>query len=78
MKSNDIKSRDEIRALMQKAVRDNDTEGFYQAFDEMLECIRDDVIAQHESRFDELRQDFDSKILAARGARQLTSRERDY
>ena len=78
MKSNDIKNRDEIRALMQKAIKDNDTEGFYQAFEEMLECIKDDVLAQHENRVDELRQDFDSKILAARGTRQLTSKERNY
>ena len=78
MKSNDIKNREDIRALMQKAIKENDTEGFYDALDNMMECIRDDVVQQYNAKVDTLRQDFDSKILAARGTRQLTSKEKDY
>ena len=63
---------------MQNAIKENDTEGFYDALDNMMECIRDDVVQQYEAKVDTLRQDFDSKILAARGTRQLTSKEKDY
>lgn len=78
LKSNDIKNREDIRALMQKAIKENDTEGFYNALDNMMECIRDDVTQQYEAQLDAMRQDMDRKILAERGTRQLTSKEKEY
>lgn len=78
MRSNDIPSREEIRGLMQKTIAAGDTEGFYQAFDEMLECIQHDITQTYDARMEEMQQEMDSRILAARGVRQLTAKERDY
>lgn len=79
MKSNDLKNkREELRALMQKAIKDGDQDGFYQAFDSMLQVCADDVRAQYDAQFEELRQEMDSRVLVARGVRQLTSQEREY
>lgn len=78
MKSNDILNREEIRGLMQKAIKDGDTDGFYQAFDQMLECIQGELRQEYDTRMGEMQQEMDSRILAARGVRQLTAKERDY
>ena len=74
----DIRNREEIRTLMQKAIKDGDTEGFYQALDQMLAAIQADLQQSYESQVNGLRQDLDSRILSARGVRQLTTQERDY
>mgnify|MGYP001467796978 FL=1 len=78
MRSNDIKTRDEIRARMQQALRGNDTEGFYAAFDEMLGDIEQNLRQEYADQLEEVRQEMDGRILAARGVRQLTSAEREY
>lgn len=78
MKSNDILSREEIRALMQKAIKDGDTEGFQQALNQMLECIQADIQQKYDARIGEMQQEMDTRILAARGVRQLTARETEY
>lgn len=78
MKSNDILSREEIRGLLQKAIRENDTEGFYRAFDQIIECINQDIQQRYDARVNDLRQEMDSRALAQRGVRQLTNKERDY
>ena len=78
MKSNDIKTRDEIRALMQKALKENDADGFVQAFNDMLISIQQSVQEEYEQKITGLQQEMDSRILAARGVRQLTSEEQTY
>lgn len=78
MQNNDIRSREELRTLIQKAVRDNDAEAFQAAFDEMLQRVGLDVQQEYENRMNDLQQELDSRILAARGVRQLTSEERNY
>lgn len=78
MQNNDIRSREELRTLIQKAVRDNDAEAFQAAFDEMLQRVGLDVQQEYENRMNDLQQELDSRILAARGVRQLTSEERSY
>lgn len=78
MNNNDIRSREELRTLIQKAVRDNDAEAFQAAFDEMLQRVALDVQQEYENRMNDLQQELDSRILAARGVRQLTSEERSY
>ena len=80
MKSNDINKnkRDEIRFAMQSAIKAGNTEEFYQQFDNMLEVIGEEVAQQHEQKLNDLQQEMDSRILTARGVRQLTSQERDY
>lgn len=79
MKSNDmIQNRDEIRARMQQALKDNDTDGFYQAFDDMISYIGDDVRQRYEEQVGELKNEMDSRILSQRGVRQLTNKEHEY
>lgn len=78
MRHNDFPQRDEIRGLMQKAIRENDTEGFTSAFDQMLASIEQSIMADYEDRLTALRQEMDSAVLAQRGVRQLTSQEHEY
>lgn len=80
MKSNDItqNKRLEIRMALQSAIKAGNTEEFYQQFDNMLEVIGEEVAQQYESRLAELQQEMDSRVLTARGVRQLTSQEREY
>lgn len=78
MKNADTLTRDEIRAKLQEAIKSGDTDAFYQSFDQMLESIRDDVQQRAAEQIEKAKQAGDTQILAARGVRQLTSRERDY
>lgn len=78
MKSNDILEREEIRAQMQKAINENDTEGFYNSFDQMLTAIEQSVKDEYARTSAELRKDIDQKVLASRGIRQLTGEEKTY
>ena len=73
MISNDLK-RDNLRAAMQQALRENDTEKFYESFNDLIKSIGDDLQEQYNAAVMEN----DSRILAQRGVRQLTSQERDY
>lgn len=77
-----MKTRDEIREMMQTAIKEGNTEGFYQSMMDMMEVIDADVKQQYdeqlEQKISEVRQDMDAKILANRGVRQLTSEERKY
>lgn len=79
MKSNDmVQSRDEIRAKMQQALKEEDSAGFSQALNDMIVCVGEDVRLDYESQIDGLRQELDSGILSARGVRQLTTKETEY
>ena len=78
MTNNDKLTREELRAKIQQAVKDGDTQAFTDAFNQMVEVIGDDVLQQANSRLDEMRQASDAQVLAVRGVRQLTSKERDY
>lgn len=78
MKTCDTMTREEIRAQMQQAIKDGDNDAFYQAFDLMLQDIRNDVQQRAAEQIQQARQEGDTQILAARGVRQLTSVERDY
>lgn len=70
--------RDTLRTKIQQAVKDGDTQAFYQAFDEMVQCIGEDVLSQATEQIQAMRQAADTAVLTGRGVRQLTSQERDY
>lgn len=72
------KKREELRAKLQQMVRANDTDGFYQALDEMVLCIGEEVRGEYQQSVEDLRQELDQRVLTARGVRQLTSEERSY
>lgn len=89
MRTNDFKNNDEkrtaVRTAMQAALVKDDQDGFFKAFDQMLEVIEKDVTQQYEQRIttmqetmDAMQADMDSQILTARGVRQLTSEERTF
>lgn len=79
MKNNDTPTtREEIRAAMQKALMEDDKKAYSAAFDQMLQCIQQEVKGEYEQSLNDLRQELDSRILTARGVRQLTTEERDY
>lgn len=77
MRSNDL-NRENIRAAMQKALANNDAEDFARQFDQMLECIGQEVRAECENDMTTLRQEMDQRVLTARGVRQLTQKETAY
>lgn len=78
MNNNDIRTREELRQALQQAAVSGDTGAFSSALDEMMQRIGLDIQAEYEQRFDDLRQEVDSRILAQRGAHQLTTEERAY
>ena len=79
MRSNDThNSREQIRQQLFQAVRADDTQGFVAAMDSLCQLIAADVRADYEQQVADLRQDMDSRILAARGVRQLTAEEHNY
>ena len=78
MRTNDTLTREDVRALMQQAIKDGDSEAFSSAFNQMLQCIQADIEQKYEDRLEEVRQAADTQVLSARGVRQLTSQERAY
>ena len=75
MRSNDLTTRrDDLRAEMQAAIRDNNTDAFYESLNKMATLIGEEV----EEKYTSLVNESDSRILAQRGVRQLTSEERNY
>ena len=78
MRNNDVLARDEIRAKIQQAIKDGNTEAFSESFDQMLDCIQADIQQRAEARIDQIKAEADTTVLASRGVRQLTSKEKDY
>lgn len=78
MRNNDIPTRDEIRAKIQQAIKDGNTEAFGQSFDQMLECIQNDIQQRADERINQMKTEQDSAVLSARGVRQLTTKEKDF
>ncbi len=73
-----IMSRDDIRAMMQTAIREDNTDQFNEAWNLMFESIGQDIQQRYEDSIQELSDELDSRVLAARGVRQLTQEERKY
>lgn len=78
MRSLDIKNRDDLRALMQKALKDNDTDAFYDVFDQMMESIANEIREEYTQAIGDARAQMDNDILTARGVRRLTAEEKAY
>ena len=78
MLNNDMTRREELRGIMQQAIKDGDTDAFYQSFDQMIEQIGADIKEDYDAQMTQLREEVDANVLAQRGVRQLTSEERKY
>lgn len=70
--------REEIRAQMAQALKDNDPEAYSAAFDQMADAIAQSVRSDMEKYMEEQTAEKDNQVLASRGVRQLTSEERSY
>jgi HK97 family phage major capsid protein len=66
--------KDAIRQRMFDAIANSDTEAFQKAYDDMSDMIGEGLRAE----FEQYRADADAAILAQRGVRQLTSKERTF
>ncbi|WP_312059389.1 phage major capsid protein [Anaerotignum sp.] len=78
MKSNDIKSKEEVRVAMQSALSSGDTEAFSKAMNDMMLCLGEEIKQDYESQIEQMKKDGDTSVLALRGVRQLTSNEKQY
>ena len=80
MKSEDLRqqSKEQIRTMMQEAIRDGDQNGYVQAFEQMCDLAAEAATAKLEQAMADRDAANDTAVLAARGFRQLTSEERKY
>lgn len=76
MKNKDILAMEKAKIVekMNQAIKDDDAKAFGEAFTELCQKIEENVLEQAR----ELLTEQDTAILAQRGVRQLTSREREY
>lgn len=65
---------EDIRLKLQDAIQKNDAEKTSEAFEQLFQYYAD----INKQDYEALREETDAKILAARGVRQLTSKEREY
>ena len=78
MRNNDNITKEQIRQDMSEALKNNDSEGYVKALDQMMECVSEDVRAEFEERVNGIENETNARVLAARGVRQLTKNEREY
>ena len=78
MNNNDIRSREELRQMLQQSAASGDTQAFLASWDEMNQRIGLDLREEYEQRIQSLQQELDGRILAQRGVHQLTAEERTY
>lgn len=78
MKNNDVLTRDEIRARIQQAAVSGDTEAFGNAMNEMMDWLGADIQQRANESLEQMKQEYDSAVLSARGVRQLTAEEKTY
>lgn len=76
MKNKDILAMEKAKIVekMNQAIKDDDTKAFSEAFTELCQKIEENVLEQAR----ELMAEQDTTILAQRGVRQLTSKEKEY
>ena len=78
MINNDVMQRTDIREKMMQALKDNDQQAFVDSFNQMMESIGDEIKQQYEEQVEGLKSQMDSQVLANRGVRQLTTKEKDF
>lgn len=78
MMNNDVMQRSDIREKMMQALKDNDQQAFVDSFNQMMESIGGEIKQQYEEQVEGLKSQMDSQVLANRGVRQLTTKEKDF
>lgn len=76
MKNKDVLAMEKAKFVekMNQAIKDDDAQAFSEAFSELCQKIEDNVLEQAR----ELLTEQDAAVLAQRGVRQLTSKEKEY
>ncbi len=76
MKNKDVLAMEKAKIVekMNQAIKDNNTDAFSEAFVELCQKIEDNVLEQAKEMLTEQ----DAAVLAQRGVRQLTSKEKQY
>ncbi len=76
MKNKDVLAMEKAKIVekMNQAIKDDDAKAFSEAFTELCQKIEDNVLEQAK----EMLVEQDATILAQRGVRQLTSKEKQY
>ena len=69
---------EEIRTAMMKALREDDTDAYYQSLENLMAAKAAEITAEYQASIDALRDENDSRILAQRGRRILTSEEKAF
>lgn len=78
MMNTDVKSKEQIRNEMKQALEANNVQAFGDAMNEMIETVGAEVSQKYEAKIAEMKAETDKGVLTARGARQLTSEEKQY
>lgn len=80
MKSNDtiIKTREELRADFQQAIKGGDVNAFAAAWDALMERVNLDMTDAIEQELNQRGEEADRAVLATRGVRQLTRAETEF
>lgn len=80
MKSSDLTTskKDEAKQAMQEALKNNDSEAFGGAMNQMMEALAEEIKADARQQAEEAREQQDNAVLAARGVHQLTSKEKEF
>ena len=78
MINNDVMQRTDIREKMMQALKDNDQQAFVDSFNQMMESIGDEIKQQYEEQVESLKSQVDTQVLANRGVRQLTTKEKEF
>lgn len=80
MKSSDLTNskREEAKKAMQEALKNNDSEAFSSAMNQMMDVIAEEIREDARQQAEEIRDQQDSAVLAARGVHQLTSKEKEF
>ena len=71
-------NRDALRTAMQRAAASGDSAAFAQAFEDLAVQIGDELRQEFADRLEATQQMADGQVMAGRGIRQLTSKEREY
>lgn len=73
-----VQTKEQIRESLMQAIKDNDTEAFSTAMEQMAQSVAEDIRAEYASQAAEQTEAADRTVLAARGVRQLTSEEKKW
>lgn len=67
-----------VKASMMQALKENNAEGFTEGMNQLMVCVAENVKQEYELQLQQVQASNDSAVLAQRGIRQLTTKEKEY